>query len=171
MIVKVSHPHYTYTKNRRYCECREANGCHDGQCNGMEALPCYDLGMIHLHFERSTSCVKAALGPAPWFGVAESFVKQGPYGLIVGTFREHIWEVYARRYPRFFRTEPHTVRFEGAAGDAGIRLGPFARSWSEDGLVHRDLRMRAHFDPARQLWHELQPNKFWPVMILSLRML
>src|ERR1041384_3954083 len=111
--------------------------------------------MIHLRLDGGPSSAPVAtLGPAPWFRIAGNFIRQGPYGAIMGTFRHHVWEVHARQYVRYSCTEPHLLCFEDAAGGEGLRLGPFSYTWGEDGLLHPDSALRGKFHPDRQLWHE-----------------
>ena len=107
------------------------------------------------------------LGPAPWFRVAGNFIRQGPHGAIVGSFRNHYWEVESRRFVRYFCEEPHKVHFEDAAGGEGVQLGPFSKLWVEDGVVHADDFLKAKFHEQTQIWHCYETDTYWPVMVIE----
>lgn len=72
--------------------------------------------MIHLRFEGGASGPDVILGPAPWFRIAGNFIRQGPHGSIVGSFRNHYWEVQSKRLIRYFCEDPYQVHFEDAGG-------------------------------------------------------
>jgi len=123
--------------------------------------------MIHLHFRGATANTSVTLGPAPWFRVAGNFVRQGPHGAIVGTFRRHVWEVGSEHFPIYECREPHRIHFEDAAGGVGPVLGPYSRLTVEDGLMHEDDRLVAKFMDQNQLWLCYETETYWPVMIIK----
>ena len=107
--------------------------------------------MIHLRMEGSIE-PPFLLGPAPWFRVDDKFIRQGPHGAIVGSFRRHIWEVQSKQYARYHCMEPHSIRFEDPAKPEGIALGEFLKTWVEDGILHPDNTLRARFNQDIHLW-------------------
>jgi hypothetical protein len=107
------------------------------------------------------------LGPAPWFRVDDKFLRQGPDGKIVGSFRQYVWEVQSRQYARYHCTEPHTIRFEDPAKSEEIRLGRFSNTWVEDGILHPDYTLRARYLYESQTWHEFKNDTYWPVMVIE----
>lgn len=124
--------------------------------------------MITLKFEAGQPSEQpVVLGPAPWFRVAGNFVREGPYGSIVGTFRNHFWEIQSRAFVRYYCEEPHAVYFEDSLGDVGVRLGPFSNLWVEDGVVHGDQAYKAKFHEQTQIWHVYETDNYWPVMVIE----
>ena len=125
--------------------------------------------MIFLRFEGGPEPTPSlVLGPSSCFHFISRFLRQGPEGMIVGAVRDHIWEIEGKRYPRYFCTEPHIIRFNGSKnGGEAIRLGPLSRTWGEDGLLHPDFQMRAKSDDTSLLWHEFKTDTFWPEMIIE----
>jgi hypothetical protein len=107
------------------------------------------------------------IGPAPWFRVAGNFVRQGPHGQIIGTFRKHHWEIQSRHFTRYFCDEPYTVTFEDASGGRGDRLGPFSKLRVEDGVLHSDERIKAKFHDETQVWHCYESDTYWAVMVIE----
>lgn len=122
--------------------------------------------MINLRFEGGLSGPDLTLGPAPWFRVAGNFIRQGPHGAIVGSFRNHYWEVQSRRFVRYFCEQPYSVHFEDHAGGEGVRLGPFSKLWMEDGVLHADDLLKAKFHEQTQIWHCYETDTYWPVMVI-----
>jgi hypothetical protein len=122
---------------------------------------------ICLRFEGGESGPDVKLGPAPWFRVAGNFIRQGPHGSIIGSFRNHFWEVQSRRFIRYYCEEPHSIHFEDAAGGEGIRLGPFTRLWLEDGVLHGDSFLKAKFSEQTQVWHVYETDTYWPVLVIE----
>ena len=123
--------------------------------------------MIHLKFEDTEQGNHVVLGPAPWFRIAGNFIRQGPHEAIVGSFRNHYWEVQSRRLIRYFCDEPHRISFEDAAGGRGAQLGPFNKLWVEDGVLHADGLLRAKFYDHTQVWHCYETEAYWPVLIIE----
>jgi len=123
--------------------------------------------MIRFRFEGALSGPDITLGPAPWFRVAGNFIRQGPHGAIVGTFRNHYWEVQSRLFIRYFCDEPATVNFEDGVGGRGVRLGPFAKIWVEDGVLHADGFLKAKFHEQSQVWHAYETDNYWSVLVIE----
>jgi hypothetical protein len=123
--------------------------------------------MIHLRFEGGSSGPDVILGPAPWFRVGGNFIRQGPEATVVATFHNHFWEIQSRRLIRYFCEEPYTVCFEDAAGGEGVRLGPFAKLWMEDGVLHSDDFLKAKFSEQTQIWHVYETDTYWPMMVIE----
>jgi hypothetical protein len=123
--------------------------------------------MVHLRFHSGAANDSLIVGPAPWFRVAGNFVRQGPHGAIVGTFRRHIWEVGSVYYPVYEVAEPHSIHFEDAAGGVGPVLGPYARLKVEDGLMHEDGGLTAKFMEQAQLWLCYETETYWPVLVIE----
>jgi hypothetical protein len=123
--------------------------------------------MIHLKFDSALTGPGPVLGPAPWFRVAGNFIRQGPHGAIVGSFRHHYWEVDSRRYERYFCDEAQAIHFEDTAGGLGERLGPFSKLWVEDGVVHADDFLKAKFHEQTQVWHCYESDTYWPVLVIQ----
>ena len=123
--------------------------------------------MIHLKFEGGSSGPDIILGPAPWFRIASNFISPGPDGSLVGSFRNHYWEVQGRRLARYFCDEPHTVNFEDRYGGCGAKLGPFSYLRVEDGALHADNVLRAKFLDYAQLWHCYDASNYWPVLMIE----
>src|ERR1051325_6137695 len=109
--------------------------------------------MITLKFEDGNQSEPVVVGPAPWFRVARNFVRQGAHGSIVGSFRNHCWEIHSRALIRYFCEESSVVRFEDSLGGVGVRLGPISKLWVEDGVLHADDALKAKFNEQMQLWH------------------
>lgn len=124
--------------------------------------------MINLRFQNGElTSPSVTLGPAPWFRVAGNFIRQGPHGAIVGSFRYHYWEVESRQFRRYVCDDAHYISFEDAAGGTGIRIGPFSSTWGEDGLLHPNLELKAKFHPETVHWHYFDTDTYWPVMLIS----
>jgi hypothetical protein len=123
--------------------------------------------MIRLKFEGGATGPDIVLGPAPWFRVAGNFIRQGPEGEIVGSFRNHVWEVQSRRLVRYFCEETHTVNFEDAAGGRGVQLGPFSKLWVEDGVLHADGVLKAKFIDQVQVWSCYETETYWPILVIE----
>jgi hypothetical protein len=122
--------------------------------------------MIRLHLSGPTE-PPVTLGPAPWFRVAGNFIRQGPHGNIVGTFRRHNWEVESRQYGRIECREPVLVHFEDAAGGPTEDFGPFADFLCLDGALHAGGEVFAKFMEETQLWHCLPTETYWPVLVVK----
>jgi hypothetical protein len=133
----------------------------------IEAAIAKTYGMIHLKFDGGSSGPDIVLGPAPWFRVAGNFIRQGPHGAIVGSFRNHYWELQSRRLVRYFCDERYHILFEDAVGDVGERLGPFAKLWVEDGVLHAEDFLKAKFHEQTQVWHCYESDTYWPVMVIE----
>jgi hypothetical protein len=118
--------------------------------------------MITLKFEDGNQSEPVVVGPAPWFRVAGNFVRQGPHGSIVGSFRNHYWEIHSRALIRYFCEESSVVRFEDSLGGVGVRLGPISKLWVEDGVLHADDVLKAKFHEQSQLWHVYHTDTYWP---------
>ena len=123
--------------------------------------------MITLKFEDGNQSEPVVVGPAPWFRVAGNFVRQGPHGSIVGSFRNHYWEIHSRALIRYFCEESSVVRFEDSLGGVGVRLGPISKLWVEDGVLHADDVLKAKFHEQSQLWHVYHTDTYWPVMVIE----
>ena len=124
--------------------------------------------MIHLHFFRASSNDALTIGPAPWFRISGNFIRQGPHGAIVGTFRKHVWEVGSEYFPVYECTETNKIHFEDADGGVGPVLGPFYRLRVEDGTVtvEQDTPTAKFMDPT-QLWLCYETDTYWPVMVIE----
>lgn len=124
--------------------------------------------MLHLHFHRAASNSSLTIGPAPWFRIAGNFIRQGPHGAIVGTFRKHVWEVGSEHFPVYECFEPHKIHFEDAEGGVGPVLGPFSHLHVEDGTVTiaAEEPIAKFMDPT-QLWLCYDSATYWPVMVIE----
>jgi hypothetical protein len=123
--------------------------------------------VIHLHF-RVSSNQTVTVGPAPWFRVAGNFIRQGPHGAIIGTFRRHVWEIGAENFPIYECNEPHRIRFEDSRGDAGPVLGPFSKLRVDDGtMTADDKKIVAKFIDPSQHWLVYETETYWPVMAIE----
>jgi hypothetical protein len=122
--------------------------------------------VIELHFD-GPGVTPATLGPAPWFRVSGNFVRQGPHGFIVGTFRRHHWEVQSRHFARFDCPAPVAVHFEDAAGGPTEEFGPLAQFFSLDGTLRADGGLFAKFVEETQLWHCVPTETYWPVLVIK----
>jgi hypothetical protein len=125
------------------------------------------MEMLNLKFDGGPTGQDLVLGPAPWFRVAGNFIRQGPYGTITGSFRNHYWEVQSRSFVRYFCDEPYTLHFEDAAGGRGVSLGPFAKLWAEDGVLHTDGVLKGKFHEQTQVWHCYESDTYWPVLMIE----
>ena len=124
--------------------------------------------MIHLHFHRASSNDSVIIGPAPWYRIAGNFIRQGPHGAIVGTFRKHFWEVGSEHFPIYECMEPHKIHFEDAEGAVGPVLGPYSRLRVEDGTVTaEEEKLVAKFMDPTQLWLCFESETYWPVMVIE----
>jgi len=124
--------------------------------------------VIQLRFRRPSLQSELKFGPAPWFRVAGNFIRQGPHGTIVGTFRRHVWEVAAEHFPVYECTDPFRIRFEDAEGGVGAELGPFSRLRVEDGtLTVQQDQLTAKFMDPTQLWLCYETETYWPVMVIE----
>ena len=124
--------------------------------------------MIHLHFRRASSNKPVQIGPAPWFQVAGNFIRQGPHGAIIGTFRKHVWEVASETFPIYECDEPHRIKFEDNQGAIGPVLGPFTHLRVDDGTMTADEeRVVAKFMDPTQLWLCYEADTYWPVMVIE----
>jgi hypothetical protein len=123
--------------------------------------------MIHLQFEGGSPAGSITLGPAPWFRIAGNFIRQGPDGAIVGTFRRHQWEVESKHFTRFDCKERAAIHFQDAAGGATEDYGPFASLYASDGVMYADGKLFAKFIEESQLWHCYPTENFWPVIVIK----
>jgi hypothetical protein len=123
--------------------------------------------MIHLYFEGGSPADSVTLGPAPWFRIAGNFIRQGPDGAIVGTYRRHQWEVQSGYFTRFDGKERAVVHFEDAAGGPSEDFGPFPRFHTSDGVLYADGKLFAKFVEESQLWHCYPSENFWPVIVIK----
>ena len=122
--------------------------------------------MIHLRMEGGVA-PPVILGPAPWYRIDENFLRQGPHGAIVATFREHVWEMQSARYIRYHCTDPHIIRFEDEAKGESLIVGQFTNTWVEDGILHPDYMLRARFLFEAQRWHEYRSDTYWPTLVIE----
>jgi hypothetical protein len=123
---------------------------------------------VHLAFYSPLVARPHVIGPAPWFRVAGNFVRQGPHGSIVGTFRYHHWELQSQHFIRFEVNEPVLVHFEDAAGGASEDFGPFAKLSSVDGVMRvGEGDLFAKFVEDTQLWHCYRTENFWPAIVIK----
>ena len=123
--------------------------------------------LIHLHFRRANSS-PLTIGPAPWFRIAGNFIRQGPHGAIVGTFRRHVWEVGSEYFPIYECVEPHKIHFEDAEGGVGPVLGTYSHLRVDDGTVTAEEdRVVAKFMDPTQLWLCYDADTYWPVMVIE----
>jgi hypothetical protein len=123
--------------------------------------------MIQLYFENGSRDNAAKLGPAPWFRIAGNFIRQGPHGAIVGTFRMHHWEVNARHFARYDCEGPVTLHFEDLEGGKTEYFGPFSRIYAQDGVMHAEKELFAKFVEENQVWHAFATETFWPVLVIE----
>ena len=121
--------------------------------------------MIQLRFTGMAG--SASLGPAPWFRIAGNFVRQGPSGLIVGTFREHHWELQSRHFVRYDCSDTVLIHFEDVAGGPTDDYGPFGEFHAADGVMYAANKLFAKFIEETQLWHCYPTENFWPVMVIK----
>jgi hypothetical protein len=124
--------------------------------------------LIYLHFRRSAKSDSVQVGPAPWYRVAGNFVRQGPHGAIIGTFRKHVWEVGSETFPSYECDQPYKIRFEDSEGGVGPVLGPFTRLRVDDGTMTVDeAQVVAKFMDPTQLWLCYEADTYWPVMVIE----
>jgi hypothetical protein len=124
--------------------------------------------VIHLHFRRANPDSRLTVGPAPWFRIAGNFIRQGPHGAIIGTFRRHFWEVGSEHFPIYECFEPHKIHFEDNEGGVGPVLGPYSHLRVDDGTVTaEEERVVAKFMDPTQLWLCYEADTYWPVMVIE----
>ena len=123
--------------------------------------------MIQLHFAGLSHVESVTLGPAPWFRIAGNFIRQGPDGGIVATFRKHQWEVQSRYFTRWDSKDRAIIHFEDTAGGATENFGPFARCHASDGVMYADEKLFSKFVEESQLWHCYPTENFWPVIVIK----
>jgi hypothetical protein len=123
--------------------------------------------MIHLHLEQGDTSECADIGPAPWFRVSGNFIRQGPHGEIIGTFRHHHWEVNSRQCVIIRCTEPVLIHFEDAAGGKSEDFGPIDSFQARDGVLLVQGKPFAKFVEETQLWHCYPTENFWPVLVVK----
>jgi len=123
--------------------------------------------MIELDFKSGHPDKPATLGPAPWFRIAGNFIRQGPHGNIVGTFRMHHWEVGGHYYARYDCKGPVLVHFEDLEGGKTESFGPFPYLYAQDGVMHVEDNLFAKFIEENQVWHAFAMETFWPVLVIE----
>lgn len=72
---------------------------------------------------------------------------------MVGSFRNHSWEIQSHALIRYFCWNQASSGFEDSLGGVGVRLGPISKVWVEDGVLHADDMLKAKFSEQSQLWH------------------
>jgi hypothetical protein len=124
--------------------------------------------MIKLYFENGAPDHSITLGPAPWFRIAGNFIRQGPHGTIMGTFRLHHWEVNSHLFARYDCEGPVLVHFEDVHGGQTENFGPFSRLFAQDGVLHvGEKELFAKFIEETQMWHVFPVETYWPVMVIE----
>ena len=123
--------------------------------------------MVHLKFDASSPAYSVTLGPAPWFRVAGNFIRQGPEGVIVATYRKHQWEVQSRYFTRFDCWDRAVIHFEDAAGGSSEDFGPFDQFHAADGTMYTGDKLFAKFIEESQLWHCYLTETFWPALVFQ----
>ena len=121
--------------------------------------------MVRLQFKGLTGGV--SVGPAPWFRISGNFVRQGPVGVIVGTFRDHHWQIGSQHFIRYDCSDHVLIHFEDAAGGQTEDYGPFAAFHAADGVMYAEDKLFAKFIEESQLWHCYPTENFWPVMVIK----
>lgn len=123
--------------------------------------------MVHLHFDGRSPSYSLVLGPAPWFRISGNFIRQGPDGTVVATYRHHQWELQGRHFTRWDCKQPSVIHFEDAAGGPTERFGPFQTLYAADGVLYADDELFAKFIEESQLWHCYATENFWPALVFE----
>jgi hypothetical protein len=125
--------------------------------------------MVSLHFLQGVSGRDAiVLGPAPWFRLTASYIREGPHGTIAGSYRGILWEVAGQYYKTLECRAPVTVCFEDASGKHSGKLGPFAYLRVSEGLMSIESGLLASFNEENRRWIDVSTGGIWPdVLILS----
>ena len=70
--------------------------------------------MLHLRARPLQTARALVLGPAPFFKIDGTVLRQGPEEQIVGRYQDQHWELATQFLSSFEVTDPTTVRFEDA---------------------------------------------------------
>jgi hypothetical protein len=110
---------------------------------------------------------RIVIGPAPWFRLTASYIRKGPHGTIVGSFRGIIWEVEGRHYQSFECRSPVNIRFENASGKTTGNLGPFQYLRVVEGHITVESGLLARFNEEKRRWKDLATQGEWPDVLIS----
>ena len=123
--------------------------------------------MIHLHFKSHEAGNEATLGPADRFRVAGNFIRDADSGEILARYLNHFWHVGDKCFTRYVCPETVFMHFEDAEGGQTPYYGPYKGLSVSDGSVHATDTLVAKFIDPTLLWHDIQSDTYWQVMILS----
>ena len=122
--------------------------------------------MVSLHFLHGVSGRDAImLGPAPWFRLTASYIREGPHGTICGTYRGVMWEVAGRHYKTLECRAPVTVCFEDASEHTSTQ-GPFVYIRVSEGLMSIDSGLIANFNEESRRWVDVETGGIWPDILI-----
>ena len=123
--------------------------------------------MIHLLFGGISGVHSVVLGPAPSFTIDGNFIRQGPYGNIVATYRNHVWQAEGQHFVRYDCKERILVHFENTAREKSEDFGPFGEFWVADGVMYAEAKLFAKHIEETQLWHCYTTDTRWPLLVIK----
>ena len=126
------------------------------------------VNMVSLHFLHGVSDPDstAVIGPAPWFRLTASYIREGPHGTICGTCPGIMWEVGGRHYKTLECRSLVTVCFENALGQHTATLGPFAYLRVSEGFMSMESGLIANFNEDSRRWIDVETGGTWPDILI-----
>jgi hypothetical protein len=87
--------------------------------------------------------------------------------VIVGTYRQHQWDVQGQHFTSYDCNDRTAIHFEDVAGGSTEDFGPFGHFFVADGTMYAEGKLFAKFMEESQLWHCYVTDTYWPVMVIK----
>jgi hypothetical protein len=85
----------------------------------------------------------------------------------VAAYRDHMWEVGARKFFRMDCTARVTIRFDRLGKQVSRTFGPFGRFSCVNGVAYTDNSVFAYVDQKTGEWFCYDDGYRWSVMTVS----
>lgn len=123
--------------------------------------------MLHLHFKGHEPGNEATLGPAASFRISGNFIRDAESGEILARYLNHFWHVGDKCFTHYACPERPLMHFEDLEGGHTPHYGPISDLSVADGSVHSKDKLVAKFMDPTLLWHDIQSDTYWPILILA----
>jgi hypothetical protein len=127
--------------------------------------------MIRLRFNSLAGTEPAILGPAPFFRVDGTLLKEGPDDTVVARYFDHHWEIGNRFVSSYECADAVLLHFVGADGDTSAPHGPFQHVRFPNGSCYADSTLfcelvQDHRDETAHWVHRGSLER-WRALVLS----
>jgi hypothetical protein len=127
--------------------------------------------MIRLRFNSLAGTDPAILGPAPFFRVDGTLLKQGPDDTVVARYFDHHWEIGNRFVSSYECADAVRLQLLSADGDMSESHGPFQHVRFPNGSCYADSTLfgelvQDHRDKTSH-WVRRGSSARWQALVLS----